>query len=73
MIERFEKDGLFFHKIGLILGTIGGLLIGLVVSDRADQYQVEVEEVPDYGKDADGNWPRVKIEKEDSIDDSEKG
>lgn len=44
MFEKFEKDGLFFHKVGLILGTIGGLLIGLVVSDRADQFEVEVTE-----------------------------
>ena len=42
MIEKFEKkDELFFHKIGLILGTVAGLLIGLVVSDRADQFEIE--------------------------------
>lgn len=41
MFEKFEKDGLFFHKIGLILGTTLGLLIGLVVSDRADQFEIE--------------------------------
>lgn len=42
MFEKFaEKDGLFFHKIGLLLGTITGLLIGFVVSDRADQFEIE--------------------------------
>ena len=41
MLEKFEKDELFFHKIGLISGTILGLLIGLMVSDRADQFDVE--------------------------------
>ncbi len=42
MIEKFAKDdGLFFQKIGLLLGTIAGLLIGLVVSDRADQFEIE--------------------------------
>lgn len=48
MLEKFEKDSLFFHKVGLIFGTIFGLLIGFVVSDRADQFEVEeinVEEV----------------------------
>ena len=42
MIEKFvKKDELFFHKIGLLLGTIGGLLIGFVVSDRADRFEIE--------------------------------
>ncbi len=42
MIEKFEKkDELFFHKIGLLLGTTFGFLIGLVVSDRADQFEIE--------------------------------
>ena len=42
MIEKFaKKDGLFFHKIGLLSGAIVGLLIGLVVSDRADQFEIE--------------------------------
>jgi hypothetical protein len=42
MIEKFaKKDGLFFHKIGLILGIIAGFLIGLVVSDRADRFEIE--------------------------------
>ena len=41
MIEKFKNDPLFFHKIGLLLGTVSGLLIGLVVSDRADQFEIE--------------------------------
>ena len=42
MIEKFEKkDDLFFHKIGLLLGTGIGFLVGLVVSDRADQFEIE--------------------------------
>ncbi len=36
-----EKDPLLFHKLGLTLGGILGLVVGLVVSDRADQYEVE--------------------------------
>ena len=48
MLEKFEKDGLFFHKVGLILGVIAGVLLGLIVSDRADRFEIEetkVEEV----------------------------
>ncbi len=42
MIEKFaKKDDLFFHKIGLLLGTSIGFLIGLVISDRADQFEIE--------------------------------
>lgn len=61
MIEKLEKDRLFFHKAGLILGTIGGLLIGLMVSDRADQFEIEE------------NARNQRREEEVSIDDSEKG
>lgn len=64
MFEKFEKDGLFFHKIGLILGTIGGLLIGLVVSDRADQFEIEVTEETARNE---------RREEEVSTDGSEKG
>lgn len=41
MIEKFEKDGLFFQKVGLIFGAVGGLVLGLIISDRADQFEVE--------------------------------
>lgn len=42
MIDKFaKKDGLFFHKVGLILGIVAGFLIGLVVSDRADRFEIE--------------------------------
>lgn len=49
LTELAEKDPLLFHKLGLTLGGIFGLVLGLVVSDRADQYEVEeiVEEVVD--------------------------
>jgi hypothetical protein len=42
MLEKFEKDGLFFQKIGLLLGTVAGLLVGFMVSDRADKFEIEV-------------------------------
>lgn len=44
-----EKDPLLFHKLGLVLGGIFGIVVGLIVSDKADQYEVEelVEEVVD--------------------------
>lgn len=47
LTELGKKDPLLFHKLGLTLGSIFGIVVGLVVSDRADQYEVEelVEEV----------------------------
>ena len=51
-LEKFAKDDeLFFHKAGLILGTIVGVALGFVVSDRADRYKVEEieEEAPVNG------------------------
>ncbi len=45
--ELAEKDPLLFHKVGVALGGVVGLVLGLVVSDQADQYDVEIiEEVP---------------------------
>lgn len=51
MLEKLtklaEKDPLLFHKLGIALGSAVGLVLGLVVSDQADQYDVEIiEEVP---------------------------
>lgn len=40
MINRMLKDGLLFHKIGLLVGAIVGVLIGFVVSAEADKYEV---------------------------------
>ena len=48
MFEKLLEDELFFHKVGLISGTVIGLLIGFVVSDRADRFEIEnikIEEV----------------------------
>jgi len=42
-----DKDDLFWHKVGLAVGTFVGFLVGLVVSDQADQFIVE--EVVDEG------------------------
>lgn len=40
MINRMLRDGLIFHKVGLILGAIAGVLVGLIVSAEADKYEV---------------------------------
>lgn len=46
-LKSIENDELFFHKAGLILGTVFGLLVGFVISDRADQFEDLQEEVLD--------------------------
>ena len=47
LTELAEKDPLLFHKLGIALGSVLGFLLGLVVSDQADQYDIKIiEEVP---------------------------
>lgn len=42
--ERGIKDPLLFHKIGFIVGGLGGFLVGLFISDRASEFEVQQEE-----------------------------
>lgn len=43
-----EKLGnLRYQVVGLVTGAVAGVLVGLIVSDRADQYEVIIEEVVD--------------------------
>ena len=57
MIEKLKNivdgDGLFFQKAGLILGAVVGVLIGFVVSDRADKSVIETYEEVDDGPETD--------------------
>ena len=41
--ERGIKDPLLFHKLGLVAGGFAGFLVGLFISDRAE----ETEEIAD--------------------------
>lgn len=46
--KLIDKDPLFLHKIGLTFGSIVGLAIGLIVSERADFFIIAAEEaLPD--------------------------
>lgn len=51
MLEKIrdlaDKDPLIFHKVGLVVGGTFGILLGLIISERADQYEVEVLEKED--------------------------
>ena len=51
MKERLYKfmdaDPLILHKVGFALGAIIGAIAGLFISDRADQFEMVVEEVAD--------------------------
>ena len=48
--ELGRKDALFFHKAGLIFGTITGILMGLAISDQADRYEIGSMEIKDGPK-----------------------
>ena len=51
MIEKIKElgnnDPLLPHKVGIVAGTVIGIVLGLIVSDKADQYEVQIiEEEP---------------------------
>lgn len=48
--ERGVQDPLLFHKIGLLAGSVAGLLVGLFISDRANEFdmtEIQIEETID--------------------------
>ena len=46
--ELGNKDPLIFHKVGLGAGAILGVLLGMIISEKADDFEVEIiEEVID--------------------------
>ena len=45
--DYVTNDELFIYQVGAVLGAIFGILIGLIVSDRADAYEILDEEVED--------------------------
>jgi len=42
-IKNFLTDDLLPQKIGLVVGGLVGVLVGMVISDRADQFQPVIE------------------------------
>jgi hypothetical protein len=42
--QLIKNDELLLHKIGLVVGTMVGILIGGVITKRADEF----EALPDY-------------------------
>lgn len=38
--ELISNDELLLHKIGLVLGSIVGILIGTIISKRADDFEM---------------------------------
>lgn len=51
--ELVEKDELLPHKLGLSLGSLIGLVLGMIISDRADEveYFMSTEENADVQED----------------------
>ena len=54
LTELVNNDELLLHKIGLAIGTVVGILIGAIVTKRADDFEilptheiVEPEEISD--------------------------
>jgi len=46
--ELIKTDPLLPHKIGIVAGAAIGVVLGFIVSDKADQYEVRIiEEVTD--------------------------
>lgn len=48
MLEKFKElakeDELIFHKLGLGIGAVLGLLTGMIISAKADEYEVQIIE-----------------------------
>jgi len=42
--EFIKNDELLFHKVGLLVGAIMGVLIGGVVSKRADDFELIINQ-----------------------------
>lgn len=49
-IRSLSEDPLFYHKVGLLSGAVVGLLVGLYISGKAEDYDMSVlEEVMEVG------------------------
>ena len=46
-IKNLKNDELFFHKAGVIIGGVVGLLVGFIISDQADKQDFLIVEEPD--------------------------
>lgn len=50
----FNSDQMLLQKIGLVMGAVAGLLIGMVVSERADEFEATqqyiLEEMEEDGR-----------------------
>jgi len=47
LYKIMDRDELILHKVGLILGAAVGVFGGLLISDKAAQFQEVIEEVAD--------------------------
>ncbi len=48
--ELARKDELIFHKMGLGVGALSGILLGMMISAKADEYEVEIIEEASDGE-----------------------
>jgi len=47
LVDVIENDELLIHKLGGLIGAIFGLIIGMIISDKADQFDSYILEVED--------------------------
>ena len=47
LYKIMDLDELILHKVGLVLGGLVGAFAGLLISDKAAQFQEVIEEVAD--------------------------
>ena len=60
--ERGIKDPLLFHKIGLAVGSLVGFMVGMVISDRAEEFDMSGAQPEEIANDSQESQPEQAAE-----------